>query len=160
MIRKLQGGLQKYLHRGFKFYMKDTIRITLAVALAFAVMAFAGYMLPNIDDFDAEISDTNDDEIVLTWSNSDQSQLNSYEIYRRMDHEDNFRKITEKSIQSHGSYEYVDQSVFRGQRQGNTVSYRLKGDLNGGIETLAETDINYTSSGVRRTWGSIKRMFQ
>lgn len=160
MIRKLQGGLQRYLHRGYKFIMKDNIWITFIAILAFSVMAFASFMLPNIDDFDAEISDNNDDEIILTWSNSDQSQLNGYEIYRRMDHEDNFRKITEKHVQAHGSYEYVDKSVFRGERQGNTVSYRLKGNFNGSIETLAETDINYTSSGVRRTWGSIKRMFQ
>lgn len=127
--------------------------------LAILTLAFTGSSVI-ITDFEAQLAENNNNRIALTWKAEHDGNIQRYEIHRKMQHESQFQHIGDKptspSTASVIEYEFEDDSVFRNQAQGDQVIYQLKN----GSQVLAETDINYTSSGVRRTWGSIKRMFQ
>ncbi len=126
-----------------------------------AMLAFTGNNI-TISDFDAKVSE--DNEILVVWAAENEGDIDEYELHRKMPQDSEFRFVDTKDPQpSMGrvEYEYLDRSVFKSQTKGEQVVYKLKARMNNGnVDVVGQTDVHYTSSGVRRTWGSIKRMFQ
>ena len=121
---------------------------------------FAGYDV-TITNFEAENPDNDSNTIILRWTAENEGNISEYEIHRRMDFDSDFNPIDQPiEATGRGEYTFEDKQVFKNQTQANQISYRLMARQNGILEEVAEIDTEYTSSGVRRTWGSIKRMFQ
>lgn len=139
-------------------------KITPLVLGAALLLAFTGSNL-TITDFEASLSEENSNEIIVTWMAENEGDIEEYELHRKMPQDSEFRFIDTKDLQpgmgNIVEYEYHDRAVFKSQTKGEQVVYRLKARLNNGqVNVVGQTDIHYTSSGVRRTWGSIKKMFQ
>lgn len=117
-----------------------------------------------LTEFRASISEENSNEITVIWMTENDGQVSEYELLRKMPQDQEFYSLDMKDPRpSMGpvEYSYIDRNVFKTQARGEQVIYKLKAHFNDGrVEDLGQTDINYISSGVRRTWGSIKRMFQ
>ena len=65
-------------------------------------------------------------------------------------------------VKSHGAgkpYLYRDDQVYKAGA--DQLDYRLEAVFENGLrEVVRSASVNYTSTAVRRTWGSIKAMFQ
>jgi hypothetical protein len=56
-------------------------------------------------------------------------------------------------------YDFVDTQVFKSSS--DKLDYRLDAVYANGVREAVRTEsVNYTSTAVRRTWGSLKAMFQ
>jgi hypothetical protein len=57
-------------------------------------------------------------------------------------------------------YTYTDRNVYKNNTTSEPVIYGLYLNKSGSSKFIAQVDVNYTTTTVRRTWGSIKAMFQ
>ena len=100
-------------------------------------------------------------DILVSWQAREESDVKEYELYR-MTRLTNNQFVKIQSIPPHGidkAYLYRDDQVFKSTSE--LVDYRLEVVyLDGVREQLARDQVNYTSTAIRRTWGSIKAMFQ
>ena len=99
--------------------------------------------------------------IIISWQAREESDVKEYELYR-MTRLTNNQFVKIQGIDPHGvdkAYIYRDDQVFKSSSE--LVDYRLEVVyLDGVREQLARDQVNYTSTAIRRTWGSIKAMFQ
>ena len=99
--------------------------------------------------------------LVIGWQAREESDVKEYELYR-MTRLTNNQFVKVQSIPPHGpnkAYIYRDDQVFKSSSE--LVDYRLEVVYTDGVrEQLARDQVNYTSTAIRRTWGSIKAMFQ
>ena len=100
-------------------------------------------------------------DLVISWQSQLEVEVKSYEL-QRMTRLTNNRFVKVTTLDPHGidkSYIFRDTQVFKSPSE--PVDYRLEVVyVNGLREELARKQINYTSTAIRRTWGSIKAMFQ
>lgn len=102
--------------------------------------------------------------VVVRWQALPDSEkdVHSYFLERKRDFDHAFEVIgKEFRVNAPGVlYEYRDRDLYK--VESNEVVYRLRVQYKGGgSETLnTEIRVDYTSTAVRRTWGSIKAMFQ
>lgn len=98
------------------------------------------------------------DRILLEWKSSGETGLVQYELERKKESETEYTTIKTLSPQGDGSvYQFMDLGLYK--TQGTTVNYRLKMVTRTGA-TYLEGSGNYTTTSVRKTWGSIKAMFK
>ena len=104
-------------------------------------------------------------EIVATWKLSDVSSVAQFELNRKMN-SSNWLEIkriemTDAIIASgKKEFQYIDTDVYKNGETQAIAEYKLivKHKDNTSREITAQ--VQYTTSAVRRTWGSIKSMFQ
>ena len=99
--------------------------------------------------------------LVISWQAREEADVKEYELYR-MTRLTNNQFVKIEAIAPHGTdkaYLYRDDQVFKSANE--LVDYRLEVVYTDGVrELLARDQVNYTSTAIRRTWGSIKAMFQ
>jgi hypothetical protein len=99
--------------------------------------------------------------MIVTWQVDTEEEVREYEL-QRMTRFTNNRFVTVESFQPHGigkSYIFKDTQIFKTSTE--QVDYQLEVVYSNGLrELLAREQVNYTSTAIRRTWGSIKAMFQ
>ena len=101
-------------------------------------------------------------DLVISWQSEQEDGVREYELQRRTPYSnDQFVRI--KTVPAHGPgklYRYRDDQVYK--NAADMVDYRLDVVLTDGSREIGVRtySINYTSTAVRRTWGSIKAMFQ
>jgi hypothetical protein len=136
---------------------------TFASSARFLLLAGAACVLvaastARLDYFKVE---EEDNTLVIRWLALEESQVRTYEIYRATP-SSNHQFVRVSPMTPHGPnrpYEYRDTQVFKAG--GDDVIYRLEGLMRSGERvTLAEQSVSYSPTAVRRTWGSIKAMFQ
>ncbi len=99
--------------------------------------------------------------LVITWETELEESVRTYEIFRKAGLDADF--VSVGTVSGHGvnlQYRLVDDQVYKG---GNSafIDYRLEVIYDNGVrQRLAEKKVNYTSTAIRRSWGSIKAMFQ
>lgn len=96
----------------------------------------------------------------IAWESEEEEDVASYELYRKTSIAAEFVQIS--SAAPHGTnkaYTIQDDQVYKtGSEQ---VDYRLEVVFSDGVrQLLAEKKVNYTPTAIRRSWGSIKAMFQ
>lgn len=105
-------------------------------------------------------ADPQDNNFALAWKADMENDVRVYELYRKTSYTGTFVKVHE--ILGHGvgkEYKYLDTQVYKSTSE--EVDYRLDVVYTNGLrQQLAEKRLNYTPTAVRRTWGSIKAMFQ
>lgn len=99
--------------------------------------------------------------MVITWQVDAEEDVREYELLR-MTRFTNNRFVRVEAFTPHGiqkAYSFRDSQVFKTSTE--QVDYQLEVVYsNGQREQLAREQVNYTSTAIRRTWGSIKAMFQ
>ena len=103
-----------------------------------------------------------DNNLVLSWQAEAEQDILRYELMRRtLYSREQFVKIQDVAVHGPGKpYRFVDDQVYKATTS-EQVDYQLVAVLSDGArKELASTSINYTSTAIRRTWGSIKAMFQ
>ena len=98
---------------------------------------------------------------MLRWQTDQEEQVREFVVSRKTAmSNDSFVEI--HSVQAHGvgkPYQFRDDQVFKTAAE--QVQYQLEVVYeNGTRQVLVVESLNYTSTAVRRTWGSIKAMFQ
>lgn len=99
--------------------------------------------------------------MLVTWQVDTEDEVREYEL-QRMTRFTNNRFVKVEAFQPHGinkAYIFKDSQVFKASTE--QVDYQLEVVYANGLrEQLAREQVNYTSTAIRRTWGSIKAMFQ
>ncbi|MEZ4701877.1 MAG: hypothetical protein R2834_16180 [Rhodothermales bacterium] len=99
--------------------------------------------------------------MVVSWQVDTEDEVKEYELLR-MTRFTNNRFVKVESFPPHGvnkAYSFKDSQIFKASTE--QVDYQLEVVYaNGQREQLAREQVNYTSTAIRRTWGSIKAMFQ
>ncbi len=100
-------------------------------------------------------------DLVISWQTEEEQDVREYEL-QRMTRFTNGQFVKVESLSPHGpdkSYIYRDEQIFKSSSE--QVDYRLEVIYTDGVrQQLAREQVNYTSTAIRRTWGSIKAMFQ
>lgn len=100
-------------------------------------------------------------DFVITWQSELEEDVRQFEIARKTPFSnDQFVRVYE--VSAHGTnlvYTFRDSQVFKSG--GDQVDYQLEAVyMNGVREVIQSRSMNYTSTAIRRTWGSLKAMFQ
>ncbi len=144
--------------------MRISRHLPILLILIFVLAAASNYVM--VREFKANIPDASKNEIHLMWVSENESNLNQYVLKRKMVSDSDFNLIAEVQPQSTAAgvktYNYVDRNVFRNNADNNEpVVYELHAVFtNGQKEFIGQAEVNYSSTAIRRTWGSIKAMFQ
>lgn len=119
-----------------------------------ATAAFGGAVLSR---FEAR---TEGNDVVVQWQTSLETDVREYVLERKTRVDADFREL--KRVNPHGvnrPYIYKDTQIHKATAE--QVQYRLRILNQDGSFLLPEpVSVNYTPTAVRRTWGSIKAMFQ
>jgi hypothetical protein len=134
--------------------MKRLTLIPLAVLLAAAAFPYG----VRIESFDVSPEGS---AFVLRWQTDLEEAVDHFEVLRKTPgSNDEFVKVHE--VEAHGigrPYVFRDDQVFKAGAE--QLVYQLEAVFdNGTRQVLHVQALNYTSTAVRRTWGSIKAMFQ
>jgi len=101
-------------------------------------------------------------DLKITWQAEQEAGVREYELFRRSSNSNNQYVKIQRSFPAHGVgkvYTYVDDQVYKNNSQ--QIGYRLEVVYDNGVRQILRTqNVDYTSTAVRRTWGSIKAMFQ
>lgn len=135
-----------------RFFMKTMALLVAALALIAANPAFCQV----INDFTTYAEDQ---QAVLEWRSGNEAGVVNYEIQRSFD-SNNFHTVAYISPAGSGeSYRYVDRDLFKNPV--NIYYYRIKVNFSNGESIYSDVNrLTMISSGIYRTWGSIKAMFR
>jgi len=104
--------------------------------------------------------DREGNDFVISWRANVEQEVRSYELYRKTTYAADFSGV--QSFNPHGvgkAYQFKDNQVYKAASE--QVDYRLEAVFANGVrQQIAEKKVNYTPTAIRRTWGSIKAMFQ
>ena len=133
-------------------------RFTLS-SLALLLLAAAG-----AQSFEVRLSYFNieqeNNDFILLWQAEEEEDVRHYEVYRKTSFIAEFERIQE--ITAHGpnkEYRFKDDQVYKSASE--ELDYRLDVVFTNGLrQQVAARKLNYTPTAIRRTWGSIKAMFQ
>lgn len=133
----------------------------LFIIITFLVLpAFSGVHTGSVQMSFFKIEEDNND-LVVTWQTAQENEVREFEL-QRMTRFTNNQFVKVQSVPPHGPnkrYVFRDDQVFKVSSE--QVDYRLEVIYMDGVrEELAREQVNYTSTAIRRTWGSIKAMFQ
>ncbi|HEX7069387.1 MAG TPA: hypothetical protein VF190_01215 [Rhodothermales bacterium] len=101
-------------------------------------------------------------DLVISWQSDQEDGVREYELHRMTPYS-NGEYVALETVRAHGPgkvYRYRDDQVYK--NAADMIDYRLDvvftdGSRQVGVKTGR---VDYTSTAVRRTWGSIKAMFQ
>ncbi|MDE3058324.1 MAG: hypothetical protein KGJ59_10245 [Bacteroidota bacterium] len=100
--------------------------------------------------------------IVVQWQTDDESNVAHFYVQRSTSVSDGFLDVS-SAISPKGNnvtYQFTDYSVFK-TSETNYYYYRIRIEGKDGTESYSETKlVTHNTSGVRRTWGSLKAMFR
>lgn len=98
-------------------------------------------------------------DIRLEWKVIDESGVNSYEISRKKDSDQNYFRLAEVPASNAGSYTWVDDNLYKDGEASENINYRLTAVNSSGQKSFY-TSIQHSPTAVQRSWGSIKSMFR
>ena len=100
-------------------------------------------------------------DFTIKWEMETEEEVREYELTRRTPYS-NQQFVKVQAISAHGPgvpYEFRDDQVYKSAS--DQLDYRLEVIYENGLrEVVVTKSVNYTSTALRRTWGSIKAMFQ
>jgi hypothetical protein len=138
------------------YLLRRVIYITAILLLLGGAAPFSGVEL---DYFQI---DNEGQEFVVSWKSVVEEDVYAYELTRRtgLSANDEFSDVF--TAPAHGpdkAYTFRDAQVYKTGSE--KLDYRLQVVYASGLrEVIMTKSVNYTSTAVRRTWGSLKAMFQ
>lgn len=126
-----------------------------------------GFQSVNLSGFRAELNSGNRNEVRISWHVASAEGVSGFRIARSFRNESSYVVIHAVQV-NHGDippsgrdYVFVDGGLFKPNDGSDAIFYKLLIDYrNGSVEERGPATVNYTSTAIRRTWGSIKSMFQ
>lgn len=149
------------------YFAKRTYIFSALCGVFLLIFAAAGSV--ELKEFSAQISAESNTEVVITWVVEEDTDGPVYVLKRKLSHEDDFTSLTQLDHEqgqltlNGRSYSFTDSNVFKGSQSSDAVIYALYMKDNSGstnLTFLSQTNVNVTTTAVRKTWGSIKAMFQ
>ncbi len=105
--------------------------------------------------------DRDGNALAATWETEQENQVQRFEVFRKAGFDADFVLVGQSN--GHGinlQYKVMDDQVYK-VGSSDFIDYRLEVVFDNGVrKRLAEKKVNYTSTAIRRSWGSIKAMFQ
>ena len=129
------------------------------LAFIFAIFLLAGSTMGQVRlrAFNAERDGS---AVVLQWETEEEVGASKFELFRKSGQSGEF--VLVGSADAHGAnlqYTIRDTNVYKSPEE--LIDYKLEVVLGSGLRIqLAELKVNYTPTAIRRSWGSIKAMFQ
>ncbi len=148
-------------------HMKERYLVLLLFLMP--ALFWMGFRSVTLTGFSASVSEFNNSEIVVKWSVNTLDDVRSFQVYRRMHNSNDFIRISEadrdiamsERENPPAEFEFIDRNVYKQNTSDDLVYYRLRIiQRNGSHIDSQPVHVQYTTSAVRRTWGSIKSMFQ
>ncbi len=145
------------------------MRIFFTLLFSVTTLALASYSSFKLDSFSAEIPAENRTSIRLSWEVTADQDVESYIILRQSADQTTRKQIheadTRPGSEARKKYTFDDNTLYKsGSDNGQQVTYFLQIKMKGSGQIIEPTNnqakLTYTSTTVRRTWGSIKAMFQ
>ncbi len=125
------------------------------------LLILSEFLIPRLVDFKAFQTSGAVGEIRIEWSVQEESGVDKYAIRRKMQRDADFIDLSEVEARNLGFYQFSDKNVFKLSDQTEQVFYAVYAiNDDGSRELLGQTGVQYSANSVRRTWGSIKAMFQ
>ncbi len=136
------------------------------VSLLFGMILWAGFA-PAATEVEIDLFEVRQKGggVEITWRARNEGGIVGYELYRRLPWETVYgsRPLSDNVIPARGAgvlYTFNDNSVYK-QAQSEDIAYQLKAVRKDAVrEVVREKTAQYVSTAARRTWGSIKAMFQ
>lgn len=101
-----------------------------------------------------------DNDIEVSWQTNVEEDVHRYELFRKTSYSGEYMQV--RTFNPHGAgqaYQFTDDEVYKTASE--SVDYRLDVVYSNGVrQQLAARQVDYVPTAVRRTWGSIKAMFQ
>lgn len=146
----------------------NVMRILLILLLTVTTLATAAYTSFKLESFNAEIPADNRTAIRLTWEVTAEQEVASYILLRQSADQTTRKQVHEAEVkpgtEARKKYTFDDNTLYKSESDNGTqVTYFIQVKMkNGRIEEPMnnQAKLTYTSTTVRRTWGSIKAMFQ
>jgi hypothetical protein len=122
-----------------------------------------------LESFSAEIAEENRSTVRLKWVVSSDQEVASYILWRQTSDQTTRNQIQEIEVrpgaEPRKTYSFDDNTLYKmNSGASQQVTYFIQVKMKGSgqiIEPLNnQTKLSYTSTTARRTWGSIKAMFQ
>lgn len=139
----------------------------LYLLLILLVPTLLGAQSATVTGFKAELNPSNRNEVLVAWTAASADQVSGFRIARSIRTESSYAVIHAVQVNagdipaSGREFRFVDNGVFKPGDGADAVFYKLLIDYrNGSVEERGPVSVNYTSTAIRRTWGSIKSMFQ
>jgi hypothetical protein len=132
------------------------------ILLLLAVPVLAGAVLFGGADIRQWGVQKEGNDIVVTWQAEMENEVRAYDLHRMTPYS-NGEYVLLETMQAHGPgtiYRYRDDQVYK--NAADMIDYRLDVVFQDGSRQIGvkSARVDYTSTAVRRTWGSIKAMFQ
>ena len=130
------------------------------------MLLFIGAGQVTVSEFSASIPLNAKNQIVLKWVSTLEEGVDHYELKRKMINDSDFKSLANVNTSnvltnSNKEYEFTDKSVFKTTAGTEPVVYALYAVFTDGqTKYIGQAEVNYTTTAIRRTWGSIKAMFQ
>jgi hypothetical protein len=142
----------------------------LSIFVIFASLLFvAASNAFKLESFTAEISEDNRSAVRLKWTVSADQDVSSYILWRQTSDQMTRNQIQEiearTGSESKKSYSFDDNTLYKADNTASQqVTYYIQVKMKGSGQIIEpmnnQTKLSYTSTTARRTWGSIKAMFQ
>ena len=97
-------------------------------------------------------------DIRLDWEINDNTDVGSFDLYRKIDDNPEKKIVTINSTSSL-AYFFIDDNIYKNNDNPQTIVYRLVAGSSQG-DDIAITSIQHNPTAVQRSWGSIKSMFK
>lgn len=138
--------------------MKLSNHIAVKSLIVLSVVLITGFM-PGTIGIDYFKAKSVGDRVILEWRSITEDGLVSYSIERKRELQNDYESIKTLEPKGNGSfYQFDDLGLYK--TNGEKISYRLKITGEGSNFYYMDATASYTSTAVRRTWGSIKAMFK
>lgn len=101
-------------------------------------------------------------QFAIEWQVGDESEVEKYVVKRKTANSNRFVTVGEVRPSRSGTYRVEDDGASIFKTESNDIVYRIEVYGRGQSEPIEYREVSsvYASSTVRRTWGSIKAMFQ
>lgn len=148
--------------------MKERLKLILLALLPFFVLG--GFTSPVLTFFTAETNPSNESEVVIEWAVQNLATVQKFELHRRIPTMSNSSYthlhdadivVTPDLVQNPPPrFVYRDNNLYKSAESADMAIYVLRIKPVNGPDIEREISVKYTTSVTRRTWGSIKSMFQ
>jgi len=139
------------------------------IILFASLLTVAASNIFKLESFTAEISEDNRSAVRLKWTVSADQDISSYILWRQTSDQMTRTQIQEIEArpgnESRKSYSFDDNTLYKADNTASQqVTYFIQVKMKGSGQIIEpsnnQTKLSYTSTTARRTWGSIKAMFQ
>ena len=123
------------------------------------VPAISGAVLMGQAQVTTFVVEKSGSDIVVSWTAESEDGLREYVLFRKTPFTTDWVQVQQFNAHGPGKpYRYRDTEVYK--NAADMIDYRLDLVFSDGSRQQKFEQVEYTSTAVRRTWGSIKAMFQ